>query len=181
LFAGGCSGGIGRVACGGSLSNSVTITPGNVGGQNVLILSSINLGNGATVTLGDGGNANTSWVIEDEGDLKTSHSSIIAQNGNVKSVLVEVNGQEHTTGGLNQESILDCYYIVPTGTAQNSPGLIDGELIAGGSQITFVSGESVVSGGSLVTVPEPMYEPFSALLVTFVLGRVLFQRRSYKK
>lgn len=166
LFSHGCTAGIGGVACGGSLSNSVTITPGNPNGQNVLILSSMNLSNNAVITLG--GTANTQWVIEDEGDLTTSHSSIIAQNGNMSSVLVVVNGSEHTNGGLNQESILDGVYVVPTGTAQNSPGLIDGELIAGGNQVTFVSGASVTTP----ELPTAMELSFDMLGLALFVGLI---------
>jgi len=170
LFAGGCTPGIGGVACDGSLSSSVTITPGNPNGQNILILSSMNLSNNAVITLGGG--ANTTWVIEDLGDLTTSHSSIIAQNVNPESVLVVVKGNEHTTGGLNMESVLDGLYVVPTGTAQNSPGEIDGELIAGGSQITFVSGGSVVAQVS--SVPEPaLLIPTALALIGLIVRRRL--------
>jgi hypothetical protein len=144
LFNGGCTPGITGATCGGTLSNTTTIQPGNVGGQNVLILSGINIGNNQVITLGTGGNNNTSWVIEDNGDLITNSGSILAQNPSWNQVLVVVKGQEHTNGGLNNESILQGVYIVPTGTAQNSPGQIDGELIAGGNQITFVSGASVI-------------------------------------
>jgi hypothetical protein len=66
-------------------------------------------------------------------------------------------------------------YIVPTQTAQNSPGQINGELIAGGNQITFVSGASVI-------VPEPgaivLYG--SGLLLAAYIARYTSRRKSRK-
>ena len=61
----------------------------------------------------------------------------------VPNVLIIVEGKVSTSGGLNNESQIEGVLIVPTMTAQISPGKVVGEVIIGGKQVTFVSGGSV--------------------------------------
>jgi hypothetical protein len=130
--------------CGSALTSGGVINPANPGGQNVLSLSSINL-NHATVTLG--GPAGTTWVLLDSGNLTLNSGTIALASGLTPfSDLIVVNGKVSTAGGLNNESVIQGVVLAPTGTAQLSPGMISGEVIAGGNQVSF-------SGGGAVNVP----------------------------
>ena len=100
----------------------MTIEPVNLGGQNVLILSSIRLGNQLNVTLD--GLAGTNGLLQ----LSASNS------------LAVVNGNVATSGGLNNECVLYGLLVVPTCTIHFSPGLIHGEILTGGNQAALASG-----------------------------------------
>jgi hypothetical protein len=161
--------------CGTALSPgaSDTITPLNPGGQNVLTVSSINL-NGVTVTLGDGGNSATTWVILDSGDFSTSGGSFPPGQGialstglTALSALIVVDGKVATSGGGNNTgggaTQIDAVLVVPTGTASFTPGSVTGEVI-GGANITFASGGQVHSPET-PPPPPPVPEPSSLLLL----------------
>lgn len=153
--------------------SSLTINPTNPGGQNVLVLSSITIGNGIKVTLG--GPAGTTWVIKDKGDLTLNSGTLTVGNGlNPSSLLLIVDGKVATSGGLNHESVITGVVVVPTGTAQFSPGAVNGEVIVGGTQVSFVSGGSL----TVPTVP-PVPEPgtLSLLGTGLLAGATLLRRK----
>jgi hypothetical protein len=156
---------------------SMTINPMNPG-QNVLIVSSINLGNGANLTLG--GPAGTNWVIIDTGGLTLNSGTISLASGlTPANDLIVVDGNASSSGGLNNESVINGVLVVPTGTAHFSPGMINGELIAGGSTVTFVSGGSVNTGPS---VPEGASSAGMLLIAFAVCGIALkFSLRSRQR
>jgi hypothetical protein len=134
--------------CNTALTSSMTIEPVNPGGQNVLIVSSINLGNHVSVTLD--GPAGTDWVVIVSRNMTLNSAMItIAPALTTSNVLIVVNGSVSTSGGLNNECVLNGLLVVPTGTIHFSPGLIYGEVITGGNQAAFASGASVVT-------PHPM-------------------------
>lgn len=138
------------------INTSQTINPINPGGQNVLYVGSggINLGNHETLTLG--GPAGTNWVIVDTGNLILNSGTIALAAGLTPfNDLIIVKGKIATSGGLNNESVINGVLVDPKGTAQFSPGMLNGELIDGGSQITFVSGGSVNVPRPPASVPEP--------------------------
>lgn len=146
------------VPCGGQINSSSTnttiyVVPVNQTGQNVLDVSQINLGNGDTLFLGgtnslpSGACPSTTptWVIRVSGNLTLNSAAI--KTGNCitgVNVLIIVEGNVSTSGGLNNESRINAVVVVPTGTAHFSPGLVDPEVIVGGNQVTFVSGGSIV-------------------------------------
>jgi hypothetical protein len=136
--------------CNTALTSSLTIDPVNDGGQNVLIVSSIRLGNRANITLA--GSAGTNWVVIVTGGLTLNSASIsLASELTPPNNLIVVNGDVSTSGGLNNESSIDGVLIVPTGTVHFSPGMINGEVITGGNQVAFAS-------GATVNTPQPVLE-----------------------
>jgi hypothetical protein len=144
------------------INTSQTINPLHPGGQNVLYVGSggINLGNGETLTLG--GPAGTNWVIVDTGNL-ILNSGTIALAGGLTPIndLIIVDGKIATSGGLNHDSLISGVLVDPKGTAHFSPGMLDGELIAGGKEITFVSGASL----NVPVLPPPSVPEPSTLLL----------------
>ena len=136
--------------CNTALTSSMAIDPVYPGGQNVVVVTSIRLGNRANVTLG--GSPGTNWVVIVAGNLTLNSASIsLAYGLTPLNGLLVVNGDVSTSGGLNNESAIDGVLIVPTGTAHFSPGMINGEMITGGNQVAFASGASVSTPGP---VPE---------------------------
>jgi hypothetical protein len=75
-----------------------------------------------------------------------------------------------TSGGLNNESVINGIVLAPNSGVAMSPGLINGELIAGGSTIHLVSGGSV--DGVPVPVPAPLIG--RGLPVLLAVGGILF-------
>jgi hypothetical protein len=161
-----CSVGFGAL-CGTALNPGASelISPVNPGGQNVLTLSSITLGNGITVTLGDGGSAATTWVILDSGDFNTSGGSFpITQGISLGSLLtpfsdlIVVNGKVAVSGGGNDtgggSTVINGVLVVPNGTASFTPGHVNGEVI-GGADMSFASGAQVNVPAPPSSVPEP--------------------------
>lgn len=144
--------------CGTAITSSGTnqtidIAPVNPGGQNVLVVSKINLGNHDSLllacdspTVSGGRPCKTNWVVVVEGNL-TMNSGIITwgEGMYIPNVLIIVEGSVATSGGLNNESEIEGVLIVPTMTAHFSPGKVVGEVIVGGKQVTFVSGGSVTA------------------------------------
>ncbi len=137
--------------CATAINGSLGIAPVNPGGQNVLVVSQINLGNRQTLllacdspTVSGGRPCKTNWVVVVEGNLTLNSGTITWGEGMyIPNVLIVVEGSVSTSGGLNNESQIEGVLVVPTMTAHFSPGKVVGEVITGGKQITFVSGGSV--------------------------------------
>jgi hypothetical protein len=130
--------------------NGTTALTGTTG-TNVLNLSSINLGNKQTLTLT--GPAGTQFVINDSGGL-VLNSGIIVLGGGVtpSDVVVNVMGDVQTSGGLNNESIINGIVLDIKGNINLSPGQVNGEVIAGGNTVQFASGATFFQTSP---VPEP--------------------------
>ncbi len=137
----------------GAINGTTTITAANPGGINVLSTSGINLGNGQTLTLS--GPAGTQFVVNDSGGL-TLNSGTIALTGGVTPDDVVFNmtndGTVSTSGGLNNESVINGIILDPTGKIQLTPGLVNGEIIAGG-QISLASGATINNTPQVVPAP----------------------------
>jgi len=171
--------------CGTALNpgSSETINPLNPGGQNVLTLSSITL-NSVTVTLGDGGLAGTTWVILDSGNFSTSGGTFPPGEGIALgslltpfSDLIVVDGKVATSGGGNNtgggSTVINGVLVVPTGTANFSPGRVNGEVI-GGADMSFISGAQVHVPVPPRTPPPPPPPPIPEPASIVLLGTALF-------
>jgi hypothetical protein len=128
---------------GGAINGTITIN--GTAGVNVVNVSGINLGNGQTLTLN--GPAGSQFVLNDSGNL-TLNSGLIKLAGGLTPTDVVINDTSSgnnfsTSGGLNNESIINAIVLDPNGGVAMAPGKINGELIAGGSTIHLVSGANV--------------------------------------
>jgi len=140
---------------GGQVNGTTTIN--GVAGVNVVDISSLNLGNGQTLTLN--GPAGSQFVIDDSGNFVLNSGRINLTGGlTVTDVVFDITASGNaisSSGGLNNESILNGILLAPNSGIAFAPGLINGEAIAGGSTIHFVSGASVNDTASPTPVPEP--------------------------
>jgi hypothetical protein len=138
---------------GGRISGTTTIN--SAGGTNVIDLTSLNLGNGQTLTLN--GSAPDQFIINDTGNFVLNSGRIILTGGlTTTDVVFNVTASGNavqTSGGLNNESIVNGILLAVQGGIAFAPGLINGELIAGGSTVHLVSGASVNQPPE--NVPEP--------------------------
>jgi hypothetical protein len=132
---------------GGAVSGTTTVN--GVAGTNVVNLSGINLGNGQILTLN--GPAGSQFIINDSGNLTLNSGRINLTGGltpdDVVFNLTSSGNNLSTSGGLNNESVINGIVLDAAGGVAMAPGLINGELIAGGSTIHIVSGGSVNGGG----------------------------------
>jgi len=121
-------------------------------------ISSLNLGNGQALTLN--GPPGSQFVINDSGNFILNSGMInltggLTDNDVVFNVTATGNAIQ-TSGGLNNEAVVNGILLAPNSGVALAPGLINGELIAGGSTIHLVSGASIVdTTPTTVTTPEP--------------------------
>lgn len=142
---------------GGAISGTTTIN--GTAGVNVINISSLNLGNGQTLTLN--GPAGAQFIINDSGNFVLNSGKInIAGGISVDDVVINVTGPAinavQTSGGLNNESVVNGILLALNSGIAFAPALVNGELIAGqamGSNIQIVSGANV--NGMMQTTPEP--------------------------
>ena len=138
---------------GGAINGTTTINGG--AGVNVVSVSGINLGNGQKLTLN--GPAGSQFIINNSGGFSLQSGQIVLTGGLTANDVVLNNtgtGQLQTSGGLNNESIINGIVLAPNASIGFAPGLINGELIAGGQSVHLVSGASANSPPT-TTVPEP--------------------------
>jgi hypothetical protein len=147
-----------------SVNGSLTIT--GVAGLNVIDLTGINLGNGQTLDLA--GPAGAEFVINDSGNL-VLNSGLIEETGGLLTddVVFNVAGNVQTSGGLNNESVINGIVLDKSGQINLAPGEINGELIAGGNN------PQIVSGASVNQVINNTPEPSTLLLLSMGLGGFL--------
>ena len=163
-----------------SIAGAMTINSSGLGATNVIDVSTINLGSG-TLTLHGG--ANDQFIINDAGGLTLTSGHIVLTGGLTASdVVFNVTGDVSTSGGLNNESIINGIVLAgPKSSIQMSPGQIDGELISlNTGDFQIVSGGNVNQPGA-APCPEPasVFLISSAALLGFgVVGRRRFQQRS---
>src|SRR5205823_1202816 len=95
----------------------------------------------------------------------------------------DANAALKTSGGLHNESVVNGILLAAGGstTVDFSPGLVNGEVIAGGNHAHFVSGAEVHSpggsGGSVQSVPAPSSVVLMGLGGLVFAGLVLRPRR----
>lgn len=135
-----------------AITSAQTITVG--AGLNVLDASIINL-NQSVLTFN--GPAGAQVVVNISNNLTLNGAQIELTGGlTPMDIVFNVEGPGsdlHTSGGLNQESIITGILLAPDRNIAFAPGEVDGELIAGGQSVHLVSGGSAV--GVTNTVPEP--------------------------
>jgi hypothetical protein len=133
-----------------------TTTINGTAGVNVLDINSLHLGNGQALTLN--GPAGAQFVVNDSGNFTLNSGRINLAGGLTPSdVVFNVTGRGpdvQTSGGLNNESVINGVLLATGRNIGLSPGLINGELIAGGQSIHLVSGASV-NGSGAPMVPAP--------------------------
>jgi hypothetical protein len=162
---------------GGSINGTATINGSS--GINVIDIASLNLGNGQTLTLN--GPAGAQFVIDDSGNFVLNSGKIVLTGGiGVTDVVfnIEASGNAiSTSGGLNNESVINGIVLAPNSGVAMAPGLINGELIAGGSTI------HIVSGGSVNSVPAVVPAPLigRGLPVLLAVGGMLFGARLWER
>jgi hypothetical protein len=139
---------------GSAINGNITIigTPG----LNVVDVSAINLGNGQTLTLS--GPAGSEFIINSPSMTLNSGRIILAGGVTANDVVFNLTGTGNdlqTSGGLNNESVINGVVLDAKGSVGMAPGLINGELIAGGQSVHLVSGASVNAAQGPPAIPEP--------------------------
>jgi hypothetical protein len=127
----------------GAVNGTTTLNAANPGGVNVVNTSGINLGGGQVLTLS--GPAGTQFVINDSGGITLNSGRILLSGGLTPDDVVFnlTNGNTvSTSGGLNNESVINGIVLDATGKFQLTPGLVNGEIIGGG-QIALASGATI--------------------------------------
>jgi hypothetical protein len=156
-----------------------TTTINGSAGLNVANLSGIKLGNGQSLTLN--GPAGSQFVLNSPNMVLNSGQINLTGGITPSDVVFNLTGTGNnlqTSGGLNNESVINGTVLDANGSVAMAPGLINGELIAGGQSIHLVSGSSVNSPPPPPRVPEPA----SALLMTLGgLGMAALVRRSRRR
>jgi hypothetical protein len=142
---------------------------------NVLNISSLHLGNGQSLTLN--GPPGSQFVINNSGNF-TLNSGHINLTGGLTPSDVVINqtapsGDLSTSGGLNNESVVNAILLAPNQGIAFAPGLVNGEVISGGSTVHFVSGASV----NMPPVPAPPSMVLMCIGGTAVLGLAARSRR----
>ena len=126
-----------------SISGNTTINLAP--GVNVADLTGINLGGSNVLTLN--GPAGSEVIFNISGGL-TLNSGRVALTGGLTpaDVVFNLTGNQAfaTSGGLNQESVLEGIVLNPHGQVHLTPGRVIGEIIAG-DNINIASGGSIAS------------------------------------
>jgi hypothetical protein len=140
-----------------SITSTETITSSGAAATNVLDISNFSLGHDEVLTLSGG--ASDQFVINITGGLTLNSAEIVLSGGLLPTDVVFniENGNLQTTGGLNNESVINGIVLAgPNTSIGMSPGQINGELISltsGNFQI--VSGGTVIDAPPAPSVPEP--------------------------
>ena len=132
------------------INGNTTINGGP--GVTVANVSDINLGNGQSLTLN--GPAGSQFIINSP--KMTLNSGKINLTGGVtpNDVVFNLTGSGlQTSGGLNNESVINGIVLDPNGDVGMAPGQINGELIAGGNSVHLVSAN--VNTPPVTSVPGP--------------------------
>jgi len=106
------------------------------------------------------GNASDNVIVNIAGNLQFNSNSVTLAGGLTSSDVVlnfvgSNGGDLHTAGGLHNESVINAILLAPSRNIGFAPGLMNGELIAGGRQLHLVSGASVNETSIPPGVPEP--------------------------
>jgi exosortase len=113
----------------------------------------------------------STFLLEVLGYRATSEGNVIWVNDETRIGVVEA------CGGLNNESIINGILLAPNGSIGFAPGLVNGEVIAGGSTIHFVSGASINQPpGQVVPVP-PSFVLMGMGGVAFAITTLRARRR----
>lgn len=148
-----------------SVTNSLTVN--GLSGQNVLNLSTLQLGGGEILTL-DGGGNDSSFIVNVFGDLKLNSGHIELAGGlTYDEVLFNVVGGKVAFSGGGNASLLVGTLMALDGEIAISPGLIQGTII--GPKITLTSGADLDTP-QVVPVPAALPLFLSALAGMGVVG-----------
>jgi choice-of-anchor A domain-containing protein len=141
---------------GGKVNGTMTINSQCAGCTNVIDLTSLRLGNGQVLTLNGG--ASDQFIINISDEFTLNSGRILLTGGlTAADVVFNVTSSGNAvsaSGGLNNESIVTGILLAPNSGIAFAPGLINGELIAGGSTVHLVSGASTTEAVVISAVPE---------------------------
>ena len=156
----------------GNVNSSTTITATGTGTYVVDINGDL----GANLTIV--GNASDNVIINITGKLQYNSNSVTLSGGLTSSNVVlnfvgSKGGDLHTSGGLNNESVINAIVLATSRNIGFAPGLVNGELIAGGQQLHLVSGASANELTTHTSVPEPA--------TCFLLGAALLGLGCYRR
>lgn len=138
----------------GDVNSSTTIDATGAGTYVVDINGNL----GANLTIK--GTASDNVIINITGKLQYNSNSVSLSGGLTSSDVVlnfvgSNGGDLQTAGGLNNESVINAIVLATSRNIGFAPGLVNGELIAGGQQLHLVSGASTNEVSIQSSVPEP--------------------------
>ncbi len=150
---------------------TLNLTPG------VYNLANFTLGNGAQVILAAGG----SYVFNISSTMKLDHAQILNAAGlAVSEILFNFTGDNSkvaTSGGLDNESIINGIILAPYAPISLTPGLVNGEII-GGDSINIASGGAI--NGTPPSPPPSVPDAGSSLvLMSIGLGCLAAAKRKF--
>ena len=162
----------GNINLGGSSTQTITATPGE--NVNVIDVSSITLGASAVLTLS--GSASTEFIINDPGVFNMGGSSQLLLTGGLTENNVVFNLTE-SGGGASTVQLAGEHaygiYLAPKADVLVDPGIVYGQVIAGGGTLSINSGAQVIAP-PITSVPTPAT---LSLLGTGLLGLGLIALR----
>jgi hypothetical protein len=125
-----------------AIGNS-TGTINGTAGVNVLKITGLNLSGKVTLSAPAGGQ----FVINDSGGFTLNSGQIdLAGRLTASDVVFNLTGSGpdvHTSGGLNNESVINGIVLAEDRSLEFAPGLVNGEVITDSNHLHFVSGASV--------------------------------------
>ena len=156
----------------GASINGTTDLVATQNGYNVVDLSNISLSGAQVLTLDTGGHTGVQWVVNVSGSIQlnggggTAGQILLGSGLTTSDVVINMtsnpgnNGGDNvvTTGGSSGDvpnAIISGILLDTQGGVRMTPGEVNGSIIAGGQEITLVSGGQVTGFTQTTAVPEP--------------------------